>query len=164
MTRSESPLVRLLRFLGKVQFTTVLLLGGVVIMTAGTLVESSESRAAAWSVIYGTAWFDVFLRTYGYEGRMVIFEGEEVNELLLDSSEIRARWSGSASVDPDAAEAAFPIAQGADLGNRVLQAEAAGRPGIRITGAGKRRSRRPDRNRVPRQRARCRRRRLADRR
>ena len=174
MTRPESPLVRLLRFLGKVQFTTALLLGGVVIMIAGTLVESSESRDAAWSVIYGTAWFDVFLlligvnlivavvnripiqrhqwpfvvthfsivillagawisRSYGYEGRMVIFEGEEVNELLLDSSEIRARWSGSASADPDAAEAAFPIAQNVDLGNRVLQAEAAGRPGIRIT-------------------------------
>lgn len=174
MTRSESSLVRLLRLLGKVQFTTVLLLGGVVIMTVGTLVESHESRDAAWSAIYGTAWFDVFLflicvnlivavvnripiqrhqwpfvvthfaivillagawvsRTYGYEGRMVIFEGEEVNALLLDSAEIRARWSGSARADPDAVEAVFPIEHNVELGNRVLQAEAAGRPGIRTT-------------------------------
>ena len=33
MPMSASPLIRLLRFLGKVQFTMVLLLGGVLIMT-----------------------------------------------------------------------------------------------------------------------------------
>ncbi|MBW2692507.1 MAG: cytochrome c biogenesis protein CcsA [Deltaproteobacteria bacterium] len=41
MTRSESPLIRLLRFPGKVQFTTALLLGGVVIMTAFPIVALS---------------------------------------------------------------------------------------------------------------------------
>ena len=41
MTRSESPPVRLLRFLGKVQFSMALLLGGVVIMTAFPIVVLS---------------------------------------------------------------------------------------------------------------------------
>jgi hypothetical protein len=53
--------MRFLRFLGKVQFTMVLLLGGVVIMTAGTILESRESREVAQSLVYGAAWFDVFL-------------------------------------------------------------------------------------------------------
>ncbi|MDH3520333.1 MAG: cytochrome c biogenesis protein CcsA [Myxococcales bacterium] len=61
MTASSSPFVRFFRFLGKVKFTTVLLLGGAVIMTAGTILESRESREVAWSAIYGTLWFDIFL-------------------------------------------------------------------------------------------------------
>ncbi len=61
MPTSPSPLIRFLRFLGKVQFTMVLLLGGVLIMTAGTIVESRESREVAQSLVYGAAWFDVFL-------------------------------------------------------------------------------------------------------
>ena len=39
----------------------LLLLGGAVVMTAGTIVESRESRELAWSSVYGTLWFDVFL-------------------------------------------------------------------------------------------------------
>jgi hypothetical protein len=39
----------------------VLLLGGVLIMTAGTILESRESREVAQSLVYGAAWFDVFL-------------------------------------------------------------------------------------------------------
>jgi hypothetical protein len=65
MTASKSPLVRFVQFLGKVKFTTVLLLGGAVIMTVGTIVESRESREVAWSAIYGTLWFDVFLLLIG---------------------------------------------------------------------------------------------------
>jgi cytochrome c-type biogenesis protein CcsB len=61
MTAPASPFIRFLRFLGKVQFTTVLLLGGVVIMTIGTILESRGSREIAWSAVYGTTWFDVFL-------------------------------------------------------------------------------------------------------
>ncbi len=61
MPKSASPLIRLLRFLGKVQFTMVLLLGGVVIMTVGTILESRESREVAQSLVYGAVWFDVFL-------------------------------------------------------------------------------------------------------
>jgi hypothetical protein len=65
MTASKSPLVRFVQFLGKVKFTTVLLLGGAVIMTIGTIVESRESREVAWSAVYGTPWFDVFLFLIG---------------------------------------------------------------------------------------------------
>jgi cytochrome c-type biogenesis protein CcsB len=61
MTAHPPSISRFLRFLGKVQFTTVLLLGGVVIMTIGTIVESRGSREIAWSAVYGTAWFDIFL-------------------------------------------------------------------------------------------------------
>jgi hypothetical protein len=61
MPTFPSPLIRLLRFLGKVQFTIVLLLGGVLIMAAGTILESREGREVAQSLVYGAAWFDVFL-------------------------------------------------------------------------------------------------------
>jgi hypothetical protein len=65
MTAARSPLIRFIQFLGKVQFTTVLLLGGVVIMILGTIVESLESREAAWTAVYGTLWFDIFLLLVG---------------------------------------------------------------------------------------------------
>jgi hypothetical protein len=52
MNAPRSLLIRLLRFLGKVQFTTVLLLAGVVIMTIGTILESRGSREIAWSAVY----------------------------------------------------------------------------------------------------------------
>jgi hypothetical protein len=61
MATPKTPIIRWLQFLGKVQFTTVLLLGGVLIMTVGTILESRESREIAWSAVYGTAWFDAFL-------------------------------------------------------------------------------------------------------
>ena len=74
MTAPSSPFIRSLRFLGRVQFTMLLLLGGAVILTIGTVLESRGSREIAWSVVYGTAWFDVFLfligvnlRKYGQE-------------------------------------------------------------------------------------------------
>ncbi|MDH3213994.1 MAG: hypothetical protein OEM05_16065, partial [Myxococcales bacterium] len=179
MTASTSPLRRFVRFLGKVQFTLVLLLGGAVIMTVGTVVESLESREVAWSTIYGTPWFDAFLfligvnlvvavanripirrhqwpfvlthfaivtllagawisTTFGYEGRLVIFEGSEESRLLLDTSEIRARWQpGGKTAAPgplahEALETAFPIAANRRLTGRVLQEEGEGRPEIRI--------------------------------
>jgi hypothetical protein len=65
MTTPKTPLIRWLQFLGKVEFTTALLLGGVVIMTVGTILESRESREIAWSAVYGTAWFDIFLFLIG---------------------------------------------------------------------------------------------------
>jgi len=65
MTALPTPFTRFLRFLGKVQFTTFLLLGGVVIMTIGTILESRGSREIAWSAVYGTAWFDAFLFLIG---------------------------------------------------------------------------------------------------
>jgi cytochrome c-type biogenesis protein CcsB len=179
MTPSTSPFVRFLRFLGKVQFTTVLLLGGAIIMIVGTIVESRESREVAWSVIYGTLWFDVFLfllgvnlvvavinripirrhqwpfvvthfaivallagawisNTFGYEGRLMVFEGSEEHRLFMEDPEIRARWQAAA---PDATgaqtgdetvEAVFPVATGRRLTGRVLQQEGEGRPEIRI--------------------------------
>ncbi len=61
MVTPKTPFIRWLQFLGKVQFTTALLLGGVVIMTIGTVLESRGSREIAWSAVYGTAWFDLFL-------------------------------------------------------------------------------------------------------
>ena len=61
MPNSASSPVRFLRFLGKVEFTMALLLGGAVIMTAGTILESREGREVARSLVYGAAWFDVFL-------------------------------------------------------------------------------------------------------
>jgi len=65
MKTPKTPLIRWLQFLGKVQFTTVLLLGGAIIMTAGTVLESRGSREIAWAAVYGTAWFDVFLFLIG---------------------------------------------------------------------------------------------------
>jgi len=170
MTTPESPLMRLLRFLGKVQFTTVLLLGGAVIMTIGTIFESRESRDAAWSAIYGTVWFDVFLfliavnlviavvnripiqrhqwpfvvthfaivillagawisRSFGYEGRMLIFEGEAASELQLDAPEIRTRWTGPAG---ESFDAAFPLERGADAVDRTLRAYGENGPWMRV--------------------------------
>jgi cytochrome c-type biogenesis protein CcsB len=179
MTASSSPLLRFVRFLGKVQFTIVLLLGGAVIMTVGTIVESRESREVAWSAVYGTVWFDVFLfligmnlvvavinripiqrqqwpfvlthfaivtllagawisASFGYEGSLVVSEGSEESRLLLDTSEIRARWQAGATASaPGQAggagvEAAFPLGQSRRLAGRVLQEEGQGRPEIRI--------------------------------
>ncbi len=65
MSTPKSLLVRWFQFLGKVQFTTFLLLGGAAIMTIGTVLESRGSREMAWSAVYGTAWFDVFLFLIG---------------------------------------------------------------------------------------------------
>ncbi len=66
MEHRQSPfIIRIFQFLGKVQFTMILLLLGVVVMTVGTIIESRESREVAQSVIYGTFWFDTFLFLIG---------------------------------------------------------------------------------------------------
>ena len=44
MPTPKTPFIRWLQFLGRVQFTTALLLGGVLIMTVGTIIESRGSR------------------------------------------------------------------------------------------------------------------------
>jgi hypothetical protein len=164
--------VRFVRFVGKVECTIALLLGGAAIMTVGTILESRESREVARSLIYAAAWFDVFLfliaanlvaavvnripikrhqwsfvlvhfsivlllagawvsRTFGYEGRLAIHEGNEESDLLLDSSEIRARWNAGTSSNWDV-EAVFPLPQAFRHAGRRLQEESERRPGIRI--------------------------------
>ncbi|MBW2495601.1 MAG: hypothetical protein JRE43_12680, partial [Deltaproteobacteria bacterium] len=171
MTTPASPLIRFLQFLGKVKFTTFLLLAGVVIMTVGTILESRGSREIAWDAVYGTAWFDLFLfliginliiavvnripiqraqwpfvlthfaivllllgawisRTYGYEGRLFIYEGSEENRLYLDGSEVQVRWTPSAGAE--AVEATFPLSKRELQRNRTLQEEGANGPGIQI--------------------------------
>ncbi|HEY5657478.1 MAG TPA: cytochrome c biogenesis protein CcsA [Myxococcota bacterium] len=179
MTTARSPFIRFLQFLGKVKFTTILLAVGVFIMIVGTLVESSENREAAWSAVYGTLWFDVFLfligvnlivavinripiqrhhwpfvlthfaivlllvgawisSTFGYEGRLVIYEGSQEHRLLMDALEIRAHWqagtedTGTRTADSPGVDASFPLPSGRRLAGRVLQEEAEGRPEIRI--------------------------------
>jgi cytochrome c-type biogenesis protein CcsB len=168
--KAPSGLIRSLQFLGKVQFTMILLLAGVLIMTIGTIVESAESRDVAWSLIYGTVWFDVFLfligvnlvvavinripirrhqwsfvlthfsivllligawisGTFGYEGRLMVFEGSEEYELVLDSSEVRGEWRSGESTP---AISQFPLPRTSHLAGRVLQEESIDRPGIRI--------------------------------
>jgi hypothetical protein len=179
--RSEDRfVVRALRALGQVEFTMVLLIGGALVMIAGTLVESRGGRELAWASVYGTAWFDVFLfligvnlamavvnripiqphqwsfvlthfaillllvgafisRTYGYEGRLVISEGDEQSRIFLDSSEIWTAWSAPAAPDSrgersvDAVgEAAFPLPRWVGEGGLELQPVAPGRPGLRL--------------------------------
>lgn len=61
MREKASTLARTLWFLGRVKFTMILLVGGALIMTVGTVLESRQGRDAAWSHVYGAAWFDVFL-------------------------------------------------------------------------------------------------------
>ena len=159
MTTARSPFIRFLQFLGKVKFTTILLAVGVFIMIVGTLVESSENREAAWSAVYGTLWFDVFLfligvnlivavinripiqrhhwpfvlthfaivlllvgawisSTFGYEGRLVIYEGSQEHRLLMDALEIRAHWqagtedTGTRTADSPGVDASFPLPSG----------------------------------------------------
>ena len=169
---------KLVKFLGKVQFTIILLVVGMVVMTVGTIVESREGRDLAQVLIYRALWFDVFLflialnlvmavvnripirrrqwpivfthlalvsmlvgawisHTFGYEGRMMIFEGGEESQIVLDTSEIRARWHR----EPDAStpgrhepgppqESSVPL--GGQIDARQLQREAEGRPGLRV--------------------------------
>jgi hypothetical protein len=172
MTASNSLLARGLRFLGRVQFTTLLLVAGVIIMTAGTIVESRQGREFAWFAIYGTLWFDAFLlligvnlvvavvnripiqrhqwpfvvthfaivlllagawisRSFGYEGRLVIYEGSTESQLVLDTSEVRARWVAPGDSEPGP-EQVFPLPAYRRLDGRVLAPEGPGRPGLRI--------------------------------
>jgi cytochrome c-type biogenesis protein CcsB len=171
MTTPKSPLIRFLQFLGKVKFTTFLLLGGVVIMTIGTIIESRGSREIAWDAVYGTAWFDLFLfliginliiavvnripiqraqwpfvlthfaivilllgawisRTYGYEGRMFIYEGNQENRIFLDGSQLQLRWSPSSG--GEAVEVTLPLAKRDLLAKRVIREEDENGPGIRV--------------------------------
>ncbi len=175
MTTPKSPLIRFLQFLGKVKFTTVLLLGGAVIMTIGTILESRGSREIAWDAVYGTAWFDLFLfliginliiavvnrfpiqraqwpfvlthfaivllllgawisRTYGYEGRMFIYEGSQENRIFLDGSQVQVRWTPSAGANSggEAVELSFPLSKQDLLAKRTLSEEGENGPGIRI--------------------------------
>ena len=168
-------LIRFLRFLGKVQFTMVLLLAGVVIMTIGTILESLGSREIAWSAVYGTAWFDVFLfligvnlviavinripiqrhlwpfvlthfaivlllagawisRSFGYEGRMMIYEGSEESRIFMEATEIRVRWHGGsgASTPGEVVETGYPQPRQGPRAGRTLEKAANGVPRIRI--------------------------------
>lgn len=50
-----------LQFLGRVQFTIVLLTAGAVAMAIGTVIESRQGAQAAQALIYRTLWFDLFL-------------------------------------------------------------------------------------------------------
>jgi len=61
MRDPATPLKRALRFLGSVQLAMLLLLGGVVVMAAGTIVESRHDALVARSIVYGALWFDLFL-------------------------------------------------------------------------------------------------------
>jgi len=172
MTAPKSPLIRFIQFLGKVKFTTVLLLGGAVIMTIGTILESRGSREIAWDAVYGTAWFDLFLfliginliiavvnripiqrsqwpfvlthfaivvlllgawisRTYGYEGRMFIYEGSQENRIFLDGEQIQVRWTPPTGAG-EATEFTFPLSKRDLLAKRVLREEGEHGPGIRI--------------------------------
>jgi len=175
MSTPKSTLIRWFQFLGKVQFTTFLLLGGAVIMTIGTILESRGSREIAWSAVYGTAWFDVFLfliginliiavinripirrqqwpfvlthfaivillagawisRTYGFEGRLIVDEGSRENQLVLDESQIDLRWTpaqGTRSADA-IVQTSFPLPRRGSWVDRVLRAQDASGPGIRI--------------------------------
>ena len=148
--------MRLVKFLGKVQFTMALLVVGMVVMTIGTVVESRQSRDVAQVLIYGAFWFDVFLfliavnlvmavvnriplkrrqwpvvfthvslvalligcwisYAFGFEGRMMIFEGGEESQIHLDATEIRARWHRHSEASPSHdegavwSEASFPV-------------------------------------------------------
>ncbi len=165
MEHRRSPLIRFLQFLGKVQFTMILLLAGVVVMTVGTVIESRQSRELAQSVIYGAFWFDTFLfliglnlviavinripiqrhqwafvlvhfsivillvgswvsHTFGYEGRTMIYEGREENQLFLGNKRLRVTWDGGSAI--------FPIEVGDDLTGQKLQGEDGNRPGFRV--------------------------------
>jgi cytochrome c-type biogenesis protein CcsB len=175
MNTPTSLFIRSLRFLGKVQFTTVLLLAGVVIMTIGTILESRGSREIAWSAVYGTAWFDVFLfligvnlviavinripiqrhlwpfvlthfaivlllagawisRSFGYEGRMMIYEGDEESQIYMEATEIRVRWHGGpgAAAGGEVVETGYPQPRHGPRTGRTLQKAAQGVPEIRI--------------------------------
>jgi hypothetical protein len=76
--------------------------------------------------------------TFGYEGRMMIFEGGEESQIHLDAMEIRARWhrEADASSPRDAgavrSEASFPLPLGRPIRARELQRESEGRPGLRV--------------------------------
>ena len=61
MRRQPSALVQFIHFLGRVQFTMVLLIGGAVVMTVGTIIESRLGVEAAQTSVYRTLWFDAFL-------------------------------------------------------------------------------------------------------
>ena len=76
--------IRFLQFLGKVQFTTFLLLGGAVIMTVGTIIESRGSREVAWDAVYGTAWFDLFLFLIGINLIIAVIKDVDVTSHAAD--------------------------------------------------------------------------------
>jgi cytochrome c-type biogenesis protein CcsB len=82
-------------------------------------------------ILLAGAWIS---RTYGFEGRMFIYEGSQENRIYLDGSEIQARWirppdttSGGGAV-----EANFPLPKHGQLTERVLREEGESGPGIRI--------------------------------
>lgn len=56
---------RALRFAGRVHFTMILLAVGIVLMVIGTVIESRDGADAAWSAVYGTLPFDLFLALIG---------------------------------------------------------------------------------------------------
>ncbi|MBI5852259.1 MAG: cytochrome c biogenesis protein CcsA [Planctomycetes bacterium] len=56
---------RAIRFAGRVHFTMILLAVGIGLMVVGTVVESRDGADAAWSAVYGTLAFDLFLALIG---------------------------------------------------------------------------------------------------
>ncbi len=61
MNHEESVGMRLFRFLGKVQFTMILLILGGLVMALGTIIESKFGTEAAQGGIYHTFLFDFYL-------------------------------------------------------------------------------------------------------
>ena len=174
----QQSLSQLFYFIGRVHFTMILLLGGAAVMVVGTVLESRESRDVAFSLIYGTAWFDFFLfmivvnlvvavinripirraqwpfvlthfsivillfgcwisRTYGYEGRLIVHEGDETNFIYQDGDELRVEWwhSHDAEATAQADEersASFPLVQETAATSRELQSDDVDQPGVRV--------------------------------
>lgn len=57
----RDALISALRFTGRVPFTMVLLLIGIVVMITGTVIESRQGAEAAREAVYGTLAFDLWL-------------------------------------------------------------------------------------------------------
>ena len=169
---------QLFYFVGRVHFTMILLLGGAVAMVIGTILESRESRDAAVSLVYGTAWFDFFLfmivvnlvvavinripirraqwpfvlthfsivlllfgtwisRTYGYEGRLIVPEGDETNYIYQDGDEIRVEWwhshdAEAATHADEERSTSFPLVRRSENSSRELQTDGVDQPGVRV--------------------------------
>jgi hypothetical protein len=65
MRQQYSLPVRIFRYLGKVQFTMVLLIAGGLVMALGTVIESRLGAEVAQSQVYHTFFFDLYLFLIG---------------------------------------------------------------------------------------------------
>ncbi len=61
ISTSSTPAARLVRALGSVKFTLLLLAASALALAWGTLVERSRGAGAARSLVYGSTWFQVTL-------------------------------------------------------------------------------------------------------